>query len=177
MRVRTLDAALWLPLPPAEAFTFFGDAGNLDAITPAWLNFRITTPRPIAMAPGALIDYEIRLRGIPVRWRTRITYWEPPRAFVDEQLRGPYRLWRHRHTFEPANGGTWVRDHVDYAVPGGPLEPLLHRCLVGPDLRAIFAHRQRRIRELLAPGSDPGGDSVALGARPPATPVAPASAS
>ena len=151
MKIHTLDAEMWLPLGIETVFAFFGDAANLDAITPPWLKFEIVTPGPIRMQPGATIDYRLRVHKLPIRWQSVITRWEPPHRFVDEMVRGPYRLWVHRHEFEPRDGGTVIRDHVDYAVPGFFLEPLVHRFLVGPDLRKIFAHRQQRIRELLAP--------------------------
>ena len=162
MRIHTLDAEMWLPLGIDTVFGFFGDAANLDAITPAWLRFEVLTPAPIPMRPGALIDYRLRVRGLPIRWQSVITRWEPPHLFVDEQVRGPYRRWVHRHEFEPRDGGTVIRDHVEYAVPGWWLEPLVHRYLVGPDLRRIFAHRQQRIRELLAPHA-PATEMVVLG--------------
>jgi len=150
MRERTLETELWLPHPVDAVFAFFGDAHNLDRITPPWLHFRIRTPAPLALRAGSFIDYTLRLHGVPVRWRTEITAWEPPRRFVDEQRAGPYRLWVHEHTFTPQGGGTLVCDRVRYAVPGGPLEPLLHWLLVGRDLRAIFAYRRQAIRAIFA---------------------------
>ena len=98
------------------------------------------------MAPGTLIDYRLRLHGIPLFWRTEISVWEPPFRFVDQQLRGPYRLWHHLHTFEELDGGTFCRDVVDYAFFGGPL---VHRWLVKPDLQRIFEFRALRMRQLL----------------------------
>jgi ligand-binding SRPBCC domain-containing protein len=148
MREHHLHTDFWLPRPIEEVFAFFSDAHNLDAITPPWLKFRILTPRSAALHAGALLDYRLRWRGLPLRWQTEISHWEPPHRFVDQQCRGPYRQWIHEHTFEPADGGTRLRDHVRYAVPGGPLEPLLHRLLVGPDVRRIFAFRQDRMQEL-----------------------------
>lgn len=153
MKTRTFEVEQWLPLPREEVFGFFADAGNLDAITPPWLHFQIETPLPLAMGEGTLIDYRLKLHGLPIRWRTAITLWQPPFAFVDEQLRGPYRKWVHRHEFEERDGGTLMRDRVDYAVPGWILEPVVHRLFVGPDLKAIFAYRQQRIRELLLPAA------------------------
>jgi ligand-binding SRPBCC domain-containing protein len=139
-----------LPGPPHEVFPFFADAGNLEAITPAWLRFRIVTPRPIAMAAGARIEYRLRLHGVPVRWLTRIEAWEPGVRFVDAQVRGPYRLWHHTHEFEPAgDGGTLMRDTVRYALPLGPLGAAAHRAFVARDLAAIFDHRARRVASLV----------------------------
>ena len=144
MRVREFQCELWLPLPPEELFPFFADAGNLDAITPPWLHFRIVTPRPIEMRAGALIDYKLRVRGMPLRWRTLIREWNPSHSFVDEQIRGPYRQWVHRHTFELKDGGTLARDIVHYAVP---FDFIAHRLLVRPDIEKIFAYRQEALRK------------------------------
>lgn len=151
MRIRTLTTELWLPRPISDVFHFFSDAGNLDRLTPPWLHFRILAPLPLVMNRGTLIDYTIRWRWVPLRlrWQSAITLWEPPHVFVDEQVRGPYRQWIHRHGFEERDGGTLVRDRVDYAVPGWLAEPLLHRVLIGPDLDRIFSYRQQRLQELL----------------------------
>jgi len=126
-------------------FAFFADAKNLETLTPPWLNFEILTPGPIEMAAGTLIDYRLRLHGIPIRWQSEITGWEPMRRFVDEQRRGPYRRWIHTHEFEAVDGGTLVRDHVRYAVPGGALA---HRWFVAPDLKKIWDYRAQQLEEL-----------------------------
>ncbi len=110
MKEFLLETKLWLPRPRAEVFSFFASAHNLETITPPWLNFEVLTPAPIAMRPGTLIDYRIRIHGVPVRWRTEITSWQPPYQFVDEQLRGPYKFWHHTHTFEERDGGTLCID-------------------------------------------------------------------
>lgn len=141
-----LQAEMFLPLPPEKVFAFFGDAHNLEAITPATLRFQVLTPAPIVMRPGTLIDYRIKLHGIPIRWRTRITEWDPPHRFVDEQLKGPYRLWVHTHTFTPKDGGTHIHDHVLYSHWGGPI---VERFFVRPDLDRIFAYRKVTIEKLL----------------------------
>ncbi len=133
----------------ADVFGFFAQPENLDAITPDDLRFEIVTPRPIAMRAGALIDYRLRLAGVPFRWLTRIESFEPEERFVDVQLRGPYRSWRHTHTFVDAPEGTLVRDRVEYELPLGPLGALAHALLVRRRLERIFAHRRRRVAELL----------------------------
>lgn len=143
-----LHAEVRLPRPPGEVFPFFAEARNLDRLTPPRLRFEIRTPGKIEMAVGTLIDYRIRLRGVPLRWRTRITEWDPPHAFADEQMRGPYRWWVHRHRFEADGDGTVMTDSVDYGVPGGALA---HALLVRRNLEAIFAHRAEAITKLLAP--------------------------
>jgi ligand-binding SRPBCC domain-containing protein len=131
-----------LPAPPEDVFPFFSDAHNLEAITPPWLRFHVVTPRPIEMRAGALIEYRLRLRGIPISWLTRIDEWTPGVRFVDVQLSGPYRLWHHTHEFEPDGaGGTLMRDTVHYALPLWPLGEAAHALLVRRDLAAIFAFR------------------------------------
>ena len=142
-----------LPGAPAEVFPFFADAANLEAITPDWLGFRIVTPRPIDMRVGALIEYRLRLHGLPVSWLTRIEEWDTdpthPR-FVDMQLSGPYKLWHHTHEFSPDGaGGTLMRDTVRYALPLGPLGEIARRLSVARDLESIFDFRTRRVAELL----------------------------
>src|SRR4051812_10516813 len=88
MRIREFESDLWLPRSLDEVFNFFSVPANLNGITPRWLKFRMVTASPVEMRAGTLIDYRIRIRGGPVSWRTRVTVWEPPHRFVDEQLRG-----------------------------------------------------------------------------------------
>lgn len=137
-----LTASLWLPAAPEVVFPFFADPFNLEAITPPWLHFHILTPRPIPMQAGAIIDYQLRLHGLPLRWRTEISGWEPPFRFVDEQRRGPYALWHHEHTFHTESGGTRMLDKVHYRPRGGGW---VHHWLVRPDLLKIFRFRQTSI--------------------------------
>ena len=138
MNVFKYGTELTLPAPLADVFDFFSAANNLEKLTPPWLRFEILTEGPIAMAPGTLIDYRIRWRGIPLRWRTKIEAWEPPHRFVDLQIRGPYRLWRHEHVFVERNDDTSVIDRVEYAPFGGAL---VQRLLVARDVERIFAYR------------------------------------
>lgn len=134
--------------PLDRVFSFFADASNLEAITPPFLRFRILSPLPIEMKPGALIDYALSLHGVRFRWRTRISVWEPGVRFVDEQVRGPYALWVHEHTFKPLpdGRGTLVTDHVQYAMLGGSLAD---RLFVRPRLERIFAYRAEATRRLI----------------------------
>jgi len=138
------ETELWLPHPRNEVFAFFGDAHNLERITPPWVNFAVLTPAPIVMRPGILIDYRIRIHGVPVRWRTEISAWQPPFQFVDEQRRGPYRLWHHTHTFEEREGGTLCRDRVRYWPRGGAL---MNWLFVRKDVERIFEYRRQRLME------------------------------
>ena len=138
---------------PADraAFAFHADAFNLEAITPPWLGFRIVTPGPIEMGAGTLIDYRLRLHRVPVRWRTRIEAWEPPRRFVDAQLKGPYSLWEHTHSFEADGAGSVeIRDRVRYALPLGRLGVLAHSLFVRRDLERIFDYRRAAVARRLA---------------------------
>src|SRR5580692_6519383 len=112
MKTFTFSATASLPLPIERVFEFFSDAHNLEALTPPFLKFKVITPDPIVMAPGTHIRYKLKLRGIPIHWESEITVWEPPHRFVDEQLHGPYRFWRHEHLFAGRDGGTEVSDHV-----------------------------------------------------------------
>lgn len=153
-----LRTEIWLPAPRDEVFGFFSRAENLQALTPEWLHFRILTPPPIDMRRGTLIDYQIRIHGLPMRWRSEISVWEPPHMFVDEQRRGPYRRWMHTHWFVDAPGGTIVRDEVEFAVLGG----LLVAPLVTRDLRRIFFHRHRSLAAHF-PGSGAADPVIDIG--------------
>ena len=132
-----------------EVFEFFSRARNLEVLTPPWLSFSVLTPEPIQMRPGTLIDYRLRLHGIPMRWRTLIETWDEHRSFVDRQLRGPYKLWHHTHTFAAVNGGTLVRDRVRYEIPLGPAGELARRLFVARDLERVFAFRHAAVVRLL----------------------------
>ena len=141
MRIHELEREQVVARPHDEVFAFFAQARNLERITPPWLRFEVLTPEPIEMRTGTVIDYRLRLHGLPLRWTARIEEWEDGRAFVDRQIRGPYRLWHHRHEFQPHPDGTIVRDHVHYALPGSLLGDAAHALLVRRDLRQIFDYR------------------------------------
>lgn len=141
-----LSCEQWVPQQRDKVFEFFSDAFQLEALTPPWLNFVVLTPRPIQMSAGRLIDYRLRLHGIPLRWQSRIDTWEPPVRFVDMQTRGPYKRWHHEHVFEEVDGGTLCRDVIHYSVPGGWL---VERFLVRPDLLKIFTYRRNQLPQLL----------------------------
>ncbi len=134
------------PKPREEIFPFFADPENLESITPPSLHFRILTPTPIEVQEGTKIDYRLRLHGIPIRWTSLISSWEPPFRFVDQQIRGPYRQWIHEHRFEEVGHETLMTDRVHYSVPGGSW---IHRLFVRPDLERIFDYRAKVLRELI----------------------------
>jgi ligand-binding SRPBCC domain-containing protein len=148
-----LRATQRIPLPRARLFPFFADARNLALITPPGMGFRIRTPEPIEMREGTLIDYTVRVAGVPVRWRTLISRWDPPNEFADEQLRGPYALWRHRHLFTAVTPHeTRMDDEVLFRLPFAPLGnvalPFVKR-----ELRRIFDYRHAAIERGIADGS------------------------
>jgi ligand-binding SRPBCC domain-containing protein len=150
VRVFLLDREQSLPAPRDQVFAFFADARNLERLTPPALRFEILTAGPIEMRAGAVIDYRLRLSGVPFTWRTVIEVWEPPFRFVDVQQKGPYAHWRHTHAFEETPAGTRMRDHVEYALPFGPLGVLAHHLFVARRLDDIFAFREHVVGELLA---------------------------
>ncbi len=135
--------------PLEEVFDFFSQARNLEALTPSWLRFHVLTPEPIVMHGGQVIEYRLRLRGVPLRWVSLIEEWDPGRMFVDRQLSGPYRLWHHTHEFASHPDGTLVRDRVRYQIPLGPLGALAHALFVRRDLERVFDFRHAAVTRLL----------------------------
>jgi len=150
MAIYTLQRELLVPNELPEVFDFFSRAENLERLTPPWMRFRILTPPPIMMRQGITIAYALRVHGIPIRWLTEIEEWNPPFEFVDNQAKGPYKLWRHTHRFSAVAGGTLVTDLVEYALPFGVIGRLVHRLQVARDLGRIFDYRSQRVLELLS---------------------------
>jgi ligand-binding SRPBCC domain-containing protein len=148
-----LSRSLSIARPLGEVFAFFSNAANLEVITPPFLRFRIVTPQPVEMRAGARIDYRLSLWGVPLRWRTLITCYEPDARFIDEQQAGPYAYWHHLHEFEAEGDGTRMRDEVTYRLPFGPLGSLAHALVVERQLRTIFDYRERAIPGLLGASS------------------------
>ncbi|MDQ4120876.1 MAG: SRPBCC family protein [Acidobacteriota bacterium] len=149
MAEHVLKRSLTLNLPREQVFSFFADAGNLERITPPELNFHIVTAQPINLKQGALIDYRLKLRGLPLVWRTVISVWRPPFEFVDEALKSPYKQWIHRHTFtEIGENKTLIEDEVRYRLPFEPFGDLAH-FLVRRELNYIFDFRQKTVAEIL----------------------------
>jgi ligand-binding SRPBCC domain-containing protein len=137
-----------VPRPLDQVFAFFSKPENLEAITPAWLHFRIRAVDPLPVQTGTLIHYSLRIHGIPVRWTSRIIDWTPPHSFVDEQVRGPYRTWHHTHRFVAEGDSTRITDEVLYDLPFGILGRIVHRMKVKSDVEKIFAFREQKIREM-----------------------------
>jgi hypothetical protein len=145
----------WLPHPAEAIWPFFGDANNLEEITPPFLNFRVLRTSTPVVGAGTRFDYTLRLNGVPFGWQTLIESWDPPRRFVDTQAKGPYALWHHAHDFVPFAGGTLMRDTVRYRLPAGWVGALAGGCKVDSDVTRIFDYRARRIDERFGRQSRP----------------------
>ena len=143
-----LETEALLPATIDEVFAFFANAENLEPITPPELAFRILTPTPIVMGEGTTIDYRLQLFGVPFRWRTLITQWQPNSQFRDEQVRGPYRQWEHLHLFSATADGTHMTDRVEYRLPFQPAG-IIALPIVRRQLDHIFRYRADVMRELL----------------------------
>jgi ligand-binding SRPBCC domain-containing protein len=148
-----LETSIELPLDIAEVFAFFAAAENLARITPPELGFRIESPLPIAIAKDTRIDYRLSLFGLPFSWRSLISHWDPPHSFVDEQIKGPYALWHHTHTFTTTPTGTLITDRVLYRLPLWPLGQLALP-VVKLQLRRIFSYREQAIARILLGDSE-----------------------
>ena len=149
MKLRVFERTQIVPRPLDETFKFFSDPRNLQRLTPAFLKFKFLSTPPSAVQPGTVIDYEIRLFGVPVHWRTRIEIVEPPHRFVDVQEKGPYALWRHTHAFREIVGGTEMSDRVEYAMPFGPLGEIAYHLFVARSLEKIFDFRTRELAAIM----------------------------
>ena len=155
MKTYTLETETTIDRPLAEVFPFFESPENLARITPPEMDFRILTPLPIRMQTGAVIDYTVRVFGFRVHWRTLITDYTPGRQFVDQQIKGPYALWHHTHTFEKRDGRTVMRDRVVYALPFGLLGRMVHRLIVRRQVAQIFKYREQVIQKIFSSASVP----------------------
>ena len=147
MKIYKLTTSQQINKPLQEVFAFFENPENLEKITPKSLGFEFLTPTPIEMKEGAVIDYRIKISGLPMRWTSLIKKYDPPNMFIDEQTRGPYALWHHKHLFEENTSGTLVKDEVDYAVPYGLLGRLAHFLFVKRQLNKIFSYRKKIIED------------------------------
>ena len=145
MKNYLLETKTEISKPLDQVFDFFSRAENLEKLTPKWLNFKILTPLPIEIRQGKIIDYEIRLFGIPFKWKTLITDWQPGIKFTDEQLKGPYKTWIHTHHFEAVGSKTVMRDRVEYRPKGGILSPIIHYFFVKKQVKKIFDFRRAMI--------------------------------
>ena len=144
----TIQREQWVPRPLEDVFAFFSVAANLEVLTPAWLKFKILTPTPIDVSAGTHIRYRLSWHGVPLRWTTEITGWNPPHEFQDIQLSGPYKLWHHTHRFRARDGGTELSDKVEYVLPFGFLGRIAHALQVRRNVAQIFDYRYDRIQQM-----------------------------
>ncbi len=149
MHVYTLRCEMLTDSSLEKTFSVFEDPYNLAKITPPSMNFKVTSKERVRMRKGAEIEYTIRWLGLPIHWKTLILEYQPPFLFVDEQAKGPYSLWRHRHTFQLTQKGVIVGDHVEYALPFGPLGQITHALMVRRQLEGIFTFRQQELGKIL----------------------------
>ncbi len=143
------EAAKWVPYKLDFVFTFFSEAKNLEKITPPWVDFRVQKLSTARIEKGSVIDYKLKIKGLPAKWRSEITTWKPMEYFVDEQLKGPYKLWHHTHSFIPLKNGTLMTDRVIYQMPLGILGDFMRLVLVHRDVKTIFAYRSKVIEDVL----------------------------
>ena len=148
MKTYILKKESFINKSPDEVFAFFSRPENLEKVTPKHLQFKILTSLPVEIHAGSIIDYQIKIYGIPFSWRTEIAVWEPTHRFVDIQVKGPYRVWIHEHRFEKYGTGTRMLDTLEYVVPGGWFAPLIHRLFVKKDLESIFNYRERKFDKI-----------------------------
>ena len=138
MKVYNFESKQTINCSIETVFSFFSSPENLKVLTPPRLGFKILTPSPINMSKGCLIDYLIYFMGIPVHWRSIITDYDPPYMFIDQQIKGPYTLWHHKHTFREIKNGVEIRDRVVYSIPVGWMGRLLHKYWIKKILKIFF---------------------------------------
>ena len=148
MKIRTFEREQIVTAPLKEVFAFFSEAGNLNRITPPWLRFELVGQTEGELKAGTLIHYKLAWHGLPIRWTSLIERWHPPVSFTDFQVKGPYRLWRHRHSFKEHDGGTLITDTVQYAVPMGFLGDLCTGWMVRRDVEKIFDYRTGQLSSI-----------------------------
>jgi ligand-binding SRPBCC domain-containing protein len=155
VKIHKLERTQVVPISIGEAFEFFSNPRNLERLTPGIVHFQFLKPPPEKVSPGTVLEYRLRLYGLPVKWRTRIETVEPPTRFVDVQDKGPYAWWRHTHSFREVDAHhTEIRDQVEFGMPLGPLGELAYRLLVAGSLRQIFNYREAALRELFPDSED-----------------------
>ena len=140
-----LEAAQFVDRPIGEVFEFFCDPRNLEKITPPLLSFKIAHISSPEVKEGTVIDYKLKVHGMPMRWKTLIKNWQKNDIFVDNQESGPYSIWHHTHKFFAVQGGTLMTDQVLYRLPMGTLGDCVALPLVKRDVRQIFGYRRQVI--------------------------------
>ena len=155
----SLERTVVTPAPRSDVFRFFENTRNLDRITPRWTGFRDATEEGPPLFLGMRTLHHLCWFGVRLRWGSKIVEYEPPVRFVDQQTSGPYRYWRHDHMFEVVDGGTLMRDRVQYDIPFSILGKMVRTLIIERQLRKIFDYRETLIMRLFADGhTRPEGD-------------------
>jgi ligand-binding SRPBCC domain-containing protein len=168
MADHVLERRVFIPRARPDVFGFFADPRNLALVNPPGMRLAWLAPPPDVLAAGSVLDFSVRLLGVPVRWRVMIREFDPPYRFVDVQLWGPFSRWEHRHRFAEGaapdgtgGAGTWVEDRLTYRLPLGALGSLAHAVAAGRSIAAMFDYRARRLVELLGGGAGPRPERAA----------------
>lgn len=150
MAVYYYNAEQFLPISIQKAWDFFSSAKNLAIITPPEMQFNILTKFDDAeIYEGMLIEYKLKpLLGIPVYWKTEICKVDKPYLFTDKELKGPYKIWEHTHTFIEKENGVLMKDQVKYELPFGILGQIAHTLLVRKKIENIFKYREKVLKKL-----------------------------
>jgi ligand-binding SRPBCC domain-containing protein len=156
MSIYFFNTEQFLPTDIIKAWDFFSSANNLTIITPPELDFNILTNlKEREIYEGMLIDYTVKpLLGIKVNWQTEIFKVDKPAMFADKQMKGPYKIWEHTHTFVEKESGVLMHDQVKYQLPFGIIGRITHSLLVRKKIENIFNYRREVLKKIFENGNN-----------------------
>lgn len=162
MAVHSIKNIQKIPATLEQAWDFYSSHANLQTITPPQMKFRVISQNSgEKLYSGQIIEYKVKpLLGIPLYWMTEIKNVTAPTYFMDEQLKGPYKMWQHQHYFKAIEGGVEMTDMVLYKNPSGWLGELANVLFIKKKLRNIFEFRFRKMEEIF--GKWPGGQKMMI---------------